>query len=240
MTAADTLAPVTELVGHLRARAGALDPSAGDLASAELIADPDHLAAVVAATGDGRGSTDPQVLASLWWQAYAYRVGGTVLAAWALGGAAPDPSATPDDPAGIGVTVARSRPAGLVVAADAAVLADLDELVDRLFTRHLEPLAMALRARHSLGERLVWGNVAAGFGAALGAVASAPGAPDVRPAIAQIRGALPHDVDRLGDWQPDTWDFQRTTCCLWWKTTVAAGSLCADCSLTTAPEGTLR
>ena len=32
--------------------------------------------------------------------------------------------------------------------------------------------------------------------------------------------------------------YRRTTCCLWWKTSVAAGALCADCSLTRSPHET--
>ena len=66
---------------HLRWRLARADEPLRDdeLACAALAADPDVLAAAVAATATGRGSDDPQVLASLWWQAYAYRVAGTAL-----------------------------------------------------------------------------------------------------------------------------------------------------------------
>jgi len=74
-----SLASVTDLVGHLRWRIG--PPEHGDLVGAELAADPERLGVEVAATAPGRGSDDPQVLGSLWWQAYAYRVAGTTLAA---------------------------------------------------------------------------------------------------------------------------------------------------------------
>lgn len=239
MTAADaraaSLSTVTDLVGHLRWRVGPLDGNAGDLAAADLAADPDHLAVIVAATAPGRGSDDPQVLASLWWQAYAYRMGGTTLAAWALGGSAPDPTAP-----GAGVTVARSRPAGLVVDHDAEVLTDLATLVDQVVTEALEPLATTLRARHALGDRLLWGNAAAGIASALGAVASADGAPDLRPAVGALTDALPARIADSGHWLPDTWTYRRTTCCLWWKTTVADGSLCGDCPLTAPPTHTPR
>ncbi len=76
------LGAVTDLVPHLRWRIGT--PGEGDLVGAELAADPDRLAAEVARSAAGRGSDDPQVLASLWWQAYAYRVAGTTLAAWVV------------------------------------------------------------------------------------------------------------------------------------------------------------
>ncbi|CAN5904478.1 hypothetical protein BH23ACT2_BH23ACT2_22440 [soil metagenome] len=226
----DALAPVTDLVGHLRWHVGPVDEGAGDLALSRLTADADHLTATVAATAAGRGSDDPQVLASLWWQALAYRVGGTTLAAWVLTGAGPDPAAP-----GTGVTIARSRPAGLVVDPDATALSDLPTLVDRLVNATLEPLAATLRSRHALGERLVWGNAAAGIASALGAVAAAEGAPDLRPAVDAITSALPERIAGSGHWIPDSWAYRRSTCCLWWKTTVADGSLCGDCPLPATP-----
>ena len=106
------------LVGHLRWRIGA--PGPDDLVGRELVAAPQELVAAVASTAAGRGSDDPQVLGSLWWQAYVYRVAGTTLAAWALTGAAPDPAA-----AGCGVGIARSRPSSLLVDPAAAVVTDL-------------------------------------------------------------------------------------------------------------------
>ena len=66
-------------------------------------------ASAVAASAAGRGSDDPQVLASLWWQAYAYRVAGTALACWLVGGVVPDVRAE-----AMAVGVARSRPSSVV------------------------------------------------------------------------------------------------------------------------------
>jgi hypothetical protein len=57
-----SLEAVTALVPFLRARHGPAVP--GDLLAADLIADPDRLAAEIAATAGGRQSDDPQVLAS--------------------------------------------------------------------------------------------------------------------------------------------------------------------------------
>jgi adenosylcobyric acid synthase len=225
-SAADALGAVTDLVPHLRWRIG--PPGEGDLLGAELAGDPDRLAAEVATSAAGRGSDDPQVLASLWWQAYAYRVAGTTLAAWVVAGAAPDPSAP-----GTGVGLARSRPSSLLVDPDAGRVDDLDDLVRRLFTGHLDPLMAALRTRHATGLRLLHGNVAAGVASALGAVGTAEGAPPelrARTDAATAAIARPHQPD-LGGWTG--WDYRRTTCCLWWKTTAAGGKLCEDCSLRT-------
>jgi Ferric iron reductase FhuF-like transporter len=86
------------------------EPLAGDeLACADLAGDPEALAAAVAASAAGRGSDDPQVLASLWWQAYAYRVAGTALACWLVTGVAPDVRVE-----ATAVGVARSRPSSVV------------------------------------------------------------------------------------------------------------------------------
>jgi len=192
----------------------------------ELAADPAHLARVVADSAVGRGSDDPQVLGSLWWQAYCHRVAGGVLAAHALTGTAPDPSAP-----GTGVGLARSRPSSLLVDPAAPVVDDLGTLVEKLFAGHLDPLAEALRVNHSLGAQLLWGDAAAGVASALGAVATADGAPELRAPVDAITAALPHDIGRLGTWAPDRWAFRRSTCCLWWKTTASNGTYCEDCSL---------
>jgi ferric iron reductase protein FhuF len=199
----------------------------GDLLAADLAADPDRLAAVVAATGPGRGSDDPIVLASLWWQSYSYRVAGTTLAAWVVAGSAPDPAAT----AGSGVGVALDRPAWLVVGHDASTISGLGELLEQLFAGHLDVVAESLRARHPIGRRLVWGNSAASIASCLGAVAGADDAsPELGERVDAVIGALPHDQPTLGTWAESPRRYRRATCCLWWKTTEADGDLCEDCS----------
>lgn len=221
------LEAVSGLVGHLRWRVG--EPSGDDLTGVDLVADPAHFAGTVAATAAGRGSDDPVVLRSLWWQAYAYRLAGTTLAAWVVGGRAPDPSAD-----GAGVGVARSRPSSLLVDPSASPIDDLRSLVDATFAGHLDPLAARLRADRGLGEQLVWGNAAAALASALGAVATAEGAPPLGARIEQVLGVLPHGIAGLGTWTvpPSAgFGFRRRTCCLWWKTNAAAGALCEDCSL---------
>jgi ferric iron reductase protein FhuF len=224
--ASASLDAVEALVPFLRARRS--EPEAGDLLAADLVASPDRLAEVVADSGEVRGSGDPQVLASLWWQGYSYRVAGGTLAAWVVAGSAPDPAAA----TGAGVGVGRGRPSSLVVGPHAEEVDDLEKLLDRLFAAHLDPMAEALRARHPIGQRLVWGNAAASIASCLGAVAGADGAPDELDArIDVVTAALPHEMAELGAWTVPHTDYRRTTCCLWWKTDASKGALCEDCSL---------
>jgi ferric iron reductase protein FhuF len=164
-------------------------------------------------------------------------VAGTALACWLLAGIAPDVRAE-----ATAIGVARSRPSSVVylaasgTGADPAVTDDLGTFVGWLFAGHLDRVAGTLRARHQLGAQLVWGNVAAACASGVGAVhESAP--PDWPDRLADFLAAAPHGLAALGRWSfgaPDEArgpEFRRRTCCLWWKTTVAAGALCADCSL---------
>ena len=100
------LTQLTALVPFLRWRIGAIDGD--ELAGADLAADADRLAAVVAGSRPAWDLDDPVVLASLWWQAYAYRVAGTALACWLLTGVGPVP---------LGVGVGRHRPSSIVCTA---------------------------------------------------------------------------------------------------------------------------
>jgi ferric iron reductase protein FhuF len=216
---------VAELVPFLRVGRGVTEP--GDLLAADLL-DPDSLAKVVRTSREGRGSDDPMVLASLWWQSYAYRTAGTTLAAWVVGGAAPDPAVE----AGGGVGVSRARPSILLLGPDAGDLDDLATIVDRLFAGHLDRVARSLRARHPIGARLVWGNAAASVASCLGAVACAEDAPaDLGARIDAATAALPHGIGSLGTWLDPHRSYRRTTCCLWWKTSASKGAYCEDCSL---------
>jgi ferric iron reductase protein FhuF len=218
------LQKVTDLVGHLRWRVG--PPADGELMTADLAGNPDYLAAAIAGTGHGRGSQDPQVLGSLWWQAYAYRVAGTTAACWVVGGAAPDPSIE----AGTAVGVARSRPSSVIYGTKCNPVTESEDLATRLFEDNLDLVAKSLRQNHALGEQLIWGNAAAGIASALAAIGTAAGAPPIQRQADELMDALPHGIQQLG-WWPAEWSYRRRSCCLWWKTTAAGGKLCEDCSL---------
>lgn len=216
------LGQLTDLVPFLRWRLGS--PEHGELVGADLGADPDLLAAAITASRPAWDTDDDAVLASLWWQAYAYRVAGTAIACWLLTGVAPDPSG-----GGTAVGIARHRPSA-VVYADTRAITDLEALAARLFDGHLDAVAVALRARHRVGTQLVWGNVAAALASAMLAVAGADGAPPtLRTRAEGVLAALPHDVGSLGRWCDG--EYERTTCCLWYKAPTSRGAYCADCPL---------
>ena len=120
----------------LRWRMGA--PGEGELACVTLAASPEDVARAVATSADVRGTDDPVVLASLWWQGYAYSVGGTALACWLLTGVAPDVRAER-----MAVGIARGRPSS-VVYGSTETTADPSELSDWLFAGHLDPVASSL------------------------------------------------------------------------------------------------
>ncbi len=234
-TANDALGRLTDAAGFLRWRVAGPGEALrdGELDCARLAGDPDLVASAVATSADGRGSDDPQVAASLWWQGYAYRVAGTALACWLLTGTAPDARAE-----AMAVGIARDRPSSVVYrpvapASDVPVTDDVGVLVAGAFGGHLDRVADALVARCRLGTALVWGNVAAACASGAGAVREAAGT-DWHGRLNAFLAAVPHDVARLGDWAPTPdggWAYQRRTCCLWWKTTVSGGALCVDCSL---------
>jgi len=214
--ASNALSALTERVSFLRWRVG--EPADDELVGADLASDPDVLAAAVAASRPAWDVDDPMVLASLWWQAYAYRVAGTSLACWLLTGVGPVP---------IAVGIGRHRPSSIVCSD--ATETELDALVERLFAGHLDLVAASLRDRHRVGEQLLWGNAAAGVASALLALAGADGTPaDLRQKAPAITDALPHDMPALGTWHDG--EYRRTTCCLWFKTPVAKGGYCSDCS----------
>ena len=224
---AEALQQLTEVADWMRWRLRApTDALAdGELACATLAASPQDLAHAVETGADARGTDDPVVLASLWWQGYAYRVGGTALACWLLTGVAPDVRAE-----GMAVGVARGRPSSVAYASGEGT-DDVGTLSDWLFAGHLDRVAESLGAKRRLGSGLVWGNVAAACAAGAGAVREAAG-PGWHDGLAAFLAIAPHDLDGLGAWEPlPGWAYHRRTCCLWWKTTTSAGALCSDCSL---------
>jgi ferric iron reductase protein FhuF len=213
VTLEETLAEVASAVPYFRIRIGA--PGEGDIASAPLLEDGPHLRELIDRTAPGRGTDDPQVAASLFAQAYAFRVAGAVIACYALGGPIPDIA-----PENVAFGIARHRPSSLVLLAERTV----DDPVQPLFAGHLAPFVARVHEAVQVGERLLWGNVAASCAAAFRALDR-----NRADADAFLTAADPW-LAGLGSFAGDGWTWARTNCCLNYKTESAI--YCDDCSLT--------
>jgi ferric iron reductase protein FhuF len=236
---AGVLARVESVVSYLRASTAA-PADEGWIGCADLLADADLLTQLVTDTGAGRHAPDAQVAASLFAQGYAFRVAGVALAAYALG--LPVPSTRPEDTA---IRIARHRPAALAITS--AVLRTPNEpaaVAEAILDGHMAPFVAAVHEVVTIGERLLWGNVATSCAVAFRAVEGETHDPAVRqraeawfaaagPRLAGLGGfhALEH-AGRHG------WYWDRTNCCLWYRT--ADGRLCDDCSLEPAAERDAR
>ena len=106
--------------------------------------------------------------------------------------------------------------------------------------RTCEPFVGAVHAEFRVGERLLWGNVAAACAVAFRAVESSP----MTPAAGRQRDPSAADkffaactqwFDGLGYFTiveaagRSGWYWNRTSCCLWFRT--ASGDVCDNCSL---------
>ena len=237
---ADIVATIQARVSYLRCSdtAPALD---GWIGCAELIKDPDRLRAEIDATAAGRGTDDAQVAASLYAQAYAFRVPSIAVAAFALG--LPVPTTVPAYNA---VRIGRHRPAEVAIVDPHCRSLDAASLAAELFESHLAPFVSAVRARTRVGERLLWGNVAASIATIFRAVQSSGplGDADVRTRAAEFERATSPWLEGLGEYStlssPNSlgWYWTRTSCCLWYQT--SSGSYCDDCSLHDPTELTTK
>lgn len=203
----------------------------GWIRCADLIGDPDRLRAEIDATAAGRGTDDPQVAASLYAQGYAFRLPSIAVAAIALG--LPTPTTSPAHTA---IRIGRHRPAEVAILDDTCSIVDASSFVAQLFDEHLVPFVAAVRARTRVGERLLWGNVAASLATIFRALDIAPfGDADVRARAAEFEVAAAPWLAGLGSYStietPNAvgWYWTRTNCCLWYQTTAAF--YCDDCSL---------
>lgn len=225
------LAAVRARVSYLRAATDA-PADEGWISCADLCAGDPRLYEVIDATGEGRGTHDRQVAASLFTQAYAFRVGGVALAAYALG--LPTPSVAPEQTA---IQLARHRPSAIAHLDAELHTAGPETLARDLLEGHLAPFIAAVRKEITVGERLLWGNVATSCAVAFRAVEGESGAeaPAIRAAADAFFAAATEWLDGLGGFitlsgaQRDGWFWERTNCCLWYQ--ASGGQMCDDCSL---------
>ncbi len=184
-------------------------------------------------TKPGFGTDDDMVAASLFTEAYAFRLAGTALAAYALDLPVPDVA-----PAATAVRIDKPRPTAVAYLHDRVRSLDADALACELLDGHLARFVDAVHDRFPVGERLLWADIAAAAAVAFRVVeSSGPGADRARvrdraetfitacsPAFAGV-GAFTV-VERDGR---DGWYWDRTSCCLWFRTT--GSQLCDNCSL---------
>jgi ferric iron reductase protein FhuF len=234
VTLADVLAAVSARVSYLR---GLTTTGDGDhwQRCDELVTDRATLERVVAGTKAGFGTDDDAVAASLFVQSYAFRLAGAALGAYALG--LPVPRVAP------AVTAVRlDKPRPTAVAYLDPNIDDLDasQLAHALVDGHCAPLVAAVHATYTVGERLLWGNVASSCAAVFRALeSSGADVAAVRARAEQFMDAAPafaglgrFTIVRAGDHEGWFWD--RSSCCLWFRT--ASGQLCDNCSLVDADE----
>jgi ferric iron reductase protein FhuF len=241
VNASDVAAAVAARVPYLRCATGAPGDD-GWVSCATLVGDPELLRETIAATAPGRGTEDIGVAASLFVQAYAFRVPSVAVAAWALG--LPVPSTAPAETA---IRIRRHRPSDLAVTTQEVTSTDAVGLAKAVLDAHLGPLIDAVRVKIRVGERLLWGNAAASIATILRAVQDTGpvGDPAVRSVAAALFEAVPQ-FRGMGRWTTTEvpgalgWHWDRANCCLWYRTTEAAGRYCEDCSLVDATARAAR
>jgi len=234
MTVADTLAAVAAVVPYLRAST----TTEGDdwYSCEELVTDAGVLSDVITRAMPGFGTTDPAVAASLFTQAYAFRVAGVALAAYVLD--LPVPSAAPEATA---VRIDKPRPSQVAHLAPEAQTMGAAELSEHLVAGHLEPFVAAVYGQYVVGQRLLRGNVASSCAVAFRAVegASADHRDEIRARAEAFVASTP-SFDGLGSFtivnaaDREGWFWDRTSCCLWFRT--PAEHYCDNCSLVPAEE----
>lgn len=204
------------------------------------------VATFVPNTMAGFGTDDEAVAASLFTEAYAFRVAGTALAAFALD--LPVPDLAPDR---VALTLDQPRPAAVAYLDPHVQPRTAAELADALVEAHLQPFVAAVHREFKVGERLLWGNVAAACAVAFRAVeSSGADRQRVRDRANDFMTACHTWFDGLGNFTTETaettenteltghqgWFWDRTSCCLWYRT--ADGRLCDNCSLRERTAGT--
>jgi len=258
-----TLDQVGELVSYLKADIGQLecDHPGMDIAGGgnglwlscqELIADANWLGQAIESTGRAIGTDEPMVAASIFIQGYAYRVATLAVACLMVGGVVPGSS-----PETMAVGLGRGRvskvayleptvfdlfdgdpPADALkepATADQALRLVLEQVVEK----HLRALIATTREQIRIGERLLWGNVAASVSTAFRTMEGCLGR-WVVPLGLRFFELAPTDLQGLGSFllieseDKTGWFWERTNCCLFYQ--IPGHAKCSDCSLMPADE----
>jgi iron complex transport system ATP-binding protein len=260
---AHALADVGELLSYLKADIGPVAvtrPGSGVdeiadgmwLSCHDLIADPEWLARVIEGTGRAIGTTDQMVAGSIFIQGYAYRLLALAVSCLTVAGVVPGSA-----PEAMAIGLGRGR-ASRVAYVDPSVfdvsagregaealsdpvVADrgLTVIVEQVVEGHLRPLIAATKDQVRIGERLLWGNVAASASTAFRTMEGSLGA-WVIPLGRRFFELAGPELQGLGSYfliekeGKRGWFWERTNCCLFYQ--IEGHGKCSDCSLTPAPE----
>ncbi len=229
MTLDEVLRTVAERVPYLAASTAI---EGDDWVRCDAVVDePARLAEVVRGTAAGFGTDDVAVAASLFAEAYAFRVAAVPLAAFALDLPVPDVA-----PASVAVRIDKPRPPAVAYLSNTVLALDAKGMVEALVDAHLRPFVTSVHEQFAIGERNLWGNVAAACAVAFRAVESSgvDRAP-VRDRASVFFEAGAEVFRGLGAFTAvandgrEGWYWDRTSCCLWFRT--AGSELCDNCSL---------
>jgi ferric iron reductase protein FhuF len=260
---AQALAAVGDRLSYLRADLGPVDvarPGSGidDIADGmwlschDLITDAEWLGRVIEGTGRAIGTEDQMVAGSIFVQGYAYRLLALAVACLTVGGMVPD-SAPEAMAIGLGrgraSKVAYVEPALFDVSENEGAGAALSDptiadrglvlILERVIEGHLRPLIATTRGQVRIGERLLWGNVAASASTAFRTMEGCLG-PSVIPLGHRFFELAPPELRGLGSFlllhvgERRGWFWERTNCCLFYQ--IEGHAKCADCSLIPAAE----
>lgn len=234
---ADVLGAVAGCVSYLRAST-AVDRDDW-VACDSIVHDRAVLERVIRRTRDGFGTDDDAVAASLFVQAYAFRVAGVALAAYALDAPVPDVA-----PSTTAVRLDKPRPSAIAFLSNRVAPATARSLAEELIDAHLGPFVASVHRAFRVGERLLWGNVPSSCATAFRAVESSGTRPVdrrlVRDRAVAFMAAVGDTFAGLGAFTTVTrgeregWYWDRTNCCLWFRT--QHGALCDNCILHPAEE----
>jgi Ferric iron reductase FhuF-like transporter/FhuF 2Fe-2S C-terminal domain len=260
---AGTLDRVGALVSYLKADIGPVEctrPGPGArtvedgmwLSCQDLVSDGAWLGQVIEGTGGAIGTDDPVVAASIFVQGYAYRLAMLAVACLTVDGVVPGA-----EPGAMAVGLGRGRVSKVAYleptvfdlldgrpptealrqpsVADRALTVILDQVIEL----HLRPLIALTREQVRIGERLLWGNVAASASTAFRTMEGCQGR-WVTPLGERFFTLAPSELQGLGSFLSIEskgkrgWYWERTNCCLFYQ--IDGHAKCSDCSLTPAHE----
>lgn len=206
---------------------GRSEPSEGWRPLTELLGDVGWLTGAVGRHATRLGTDDVTIAASIFQQGWAARLTSVLIGAEALGLPLPDLSAS-----NLGCWFPEQGPARLAVVSPRPL--DRDEAWRRACAQHLRLLHEGLRRVADIGDRLLWGNVAAACAGSLTELTRARVVDAGQ--LRDLDASLPADLggwsrSELGSWESTGAGprFRRTTCCLYER--VPGGGRCGDCSL---------